>query len=766
MAKMTSLKYILLLFFLICATKANAQVKTPQQKLDSILAVDRLHPKEDSMKLVIYKAIYRQYIRMKNEPKIEEYMSKSITLARKLNLRNFEGDAHHFRARSFYSVANFQKAIEYYQKAITVYTAINNLDMAAGMYQNLGALYERIPDYAKALASSLEAMAVYQKNGNVVDLAGVYTNISGIYIDLGQQANAFNYLQKALKIFLVDDERGVAVVYNSIAFTYLEASEADLLKMGTKPIDRYVMGLENLNKALKVAQKIADVGVFKSVYSGLGKVYEQTNKRDLALQAYMKSLAYARENDITTDLAEVLLWIANFYTQERAFDKALTYLNEALKIGEKNQALDVLKNSYQLLSSIEEMQGNYTASLASYKKYITVRDEIFNEEKEKEITRKQLQIDFAVKEKDYQLKQQLTDVELQRQFLLAKEQQQQLALRKQQLILSDQQQSLQRLMFLKKQAELEREKLFQANLLNQEQLKAQLDKQIRDKQIFLQQAELRFNRNITLFMSILAFILFSASIVVYYAKRKTSKLNKVVLQQKQELEKLGMVKDRIFSVVSHDMRTPVNSLISFIQLLEGGNINPDKLTKYAANLKNTLGYTSSMMENLLNWASSQMQGFKPLQEKFDIKICAQEVINSMEAVAIQKRIKINNEIKSGILCLADMNMTSLVLRNLISNAVKFTPNEGAVDVSVEVNDTHILVQVKDNGIGLSAAQLLAFNQPGFEETGKSTPGTNNEKGTGIGLVLCKTFTQMMHGSLQAVSEAGKYTIFILSLPKQ
>ncbi len=766
MDKLFSFKYFFLLVFLFGAANAEAQVKTPQQKLDSILTVDRSHPKEDSMKLVIYKAIYRQYMRMKNEDKIEEYIGKTISLSRKINLRNFEGDAYHRRGMSYHGSANYQKADEYYHKAIAVYTATNNLDMVAGMHQNLGALYEGIPDYAKALSASFEAMAIYQKIGNEVDLASVYTNIAGIYIGLDQQANALNYLQKALKIFLVNDERGVAVVYNSIADTYLEASEAELSKMGTVPSERYTKAIEYLNKGLKVAQKLDDSSVLKSLFSGLGKVYEHTNKKDLALEAYTKSLNYAREHDNTTEIAEVLLSLANFHINDKAFNKAKALLDEALKIGKNNKALEVMRNSYQLLSTMEELQGNYTASLTNYKKYIEVRDEIFNEEKEKEITRKQLQIDFAVKEKDYQLKQQLTDVELQRQFLLAKQQQQQLALRKQQLILSDQEKSLQRLTFLKKEAELESEKRFQANLLSQEHLKAQLDKQIRNKQIILQQAQLRFNRNVTLFLSILALILLSASILVYLAKRKTAKLNEVVLKQKLELEKLGMVKDRIFSVVSHDMRTPVNSLISFIQLLEGGNISADKLTKYAANLKNTLGYTSSMMENLLNWASSQMQGFKPLQEKFDIGMCAQEVINSMGAVANQKNIQIHNDIKSGLLCVADMNMTSLVLRNLISNAVKFTPNEGLVNIFADVNDTHVLICVKDNGVGLSADQLSSFNQLGFQETGKSTPGTNNEKGTGIGLVLCKTFTNMMKGQLKAVSDAGNGTSFILSLPKQ
>lgn len=749
---------LLCAFLFLIPGITKAQVKTPQQKLDSILNEDRAHPAADSIKLVIYKSLYRQYIRLKTPEKVEEYINKSIVLARKINLRSFEGDAYYRRALGFHGVANYRKAEENYLLAIEAYKMANDADAVAGTYLNMGALYQGIPDYAKALAASQKAIVIYQKNGNETDLGSVYANISEIYKDLGQHANAINYLQKALKIFL-DGEitRGVAVVYNSIGSTYLEASDAELIKMGVKPNQKYEKALENLNKSLKVALEINDASVLSTLYKDLGLLYEKMDKRDLALQAYLKAIKYAGDLGNKTDLGTALLAFADFYIEDKNFDKALPLLMEALKIGEKDQTLDIQKNAHLLLSKLEEQRGNYTASLENYKKYIAFRDQIFNEEKEKEITRKQLQIDFAVKEKDYQLKQQVTDGELQRQFLLVKQRQQQLAL-------SDKEKSLQRLTFLKKQADLENEKRFQANALHEQQLKAKIDKQIKDKQIDLQKSQLRFNEKVNIFLGVLALILFTGALFVFYSQRKTAKLNKLVSEQKLELEKLGRVKDRIFSVVSHDMRTPVNSLISFIQLLEGGNINQEKLTKYAGNLKNTLGYTSTMMENLLNWASSQMQGFKPVLEKFDVQLSAQEVINSMEAIAAQKGIQLKNEIDKETFCFADQNMSALVLRNLISNAIKFTPNNGTVIIKAEQQANRIFIKINDTGVGLSDQQILEFNQFGYQETGKSTLGTNKEKGTGIGLVLCKTFVSMMNGSLQVKSEANHGSEFTLSLP--
>lgn len=755
--------YLFCFVLLFVGCIAKAQLKTPQQTLDSLLWANQNHPKEDSTKVAILKNIYRQYIRLKNTPKVEEYVFRTIVMAQKTNQKGYEAEAFFRLGLYNHSFTNYQKAEEYYLKAIEKYIALKDLDWVAGIYLNLGEMYYRIPDYAKALEVNQKAISIYLKIGNEIDLASCYTNVAGIYQDLGQQDNALNYLKKALKIFSKEgeDTRGVAVVSNTIGTAYFTASNEELVKMGVDPSQKNNIALENFNKALKIAKILNDNGVQGIANKNLGNVYEAIGQRELALKAYEKSAEHNKKEDNVREYGFSLLALGDFYKEEKNYTKSIEFLLEALNIGQQNKLLELQRNAYLSLSAVEEKQKNFNQSLNYYRQYILFKDQIFNQEKEREITRRQLQLDFSVKEKDYQLKQQVTDGELQRQVLLARQQQQKLVLRQQELTLSDQEKSLQRLTFLKKQADLENEKRYQGDQLKQQKLKAAL----KDKEISLQKTELRFNRNINLFLVILAAVLFASALFVFYAQRKTARLNKIVSEQKLELEKLGKVKDRMFSLVSHDMRIPVNSLISFIQLLEGGHISQEKLTKYAANLKNTLGYTSAMMENLLNWASSQMEGYKPILEKFDVELCARDVINSLQITANQKNIRIESEIKSGTLCLADMNMTSLVLRNLISNAIKFTPNNGLIKINTVDKAGQVLINIIDNGIGLSKSQIQKFNQPGNQETGESTLGTNKEKGTGIGLVLCKTFTSLMNGSLQVVSQQHIGSTFTLQLPK-
>ncbi|MEJ5994929.1 tetratricopeptide repeat protein [Pedobacter sp. Du54] len=758
---------VCLVFCLLFLFSLKSNAQAPQKKLDSVLSIHANYHKDDSVKLKNLKEVYRQYMRMKNVPKVEEYVGKTVALAIRLNLRRFEAEAYYRRGVFYHGTSNYEKAEESYLKSVRVYALLNDLDWVGGVYLNLGALYTGIPDYAKALEVNQKAISVFQKNGNEEDLASCYANISSIYLGLNQQSNSLFYLKKALQIFEKEGEnsRGVAVVTNSIGNAYFDASNEELVKMGVNPNQKNKVALAYYSRSLKAAIAIGDDGVEATANRNLGKLYELIGNRTLALQAYETAIAKDSVGDDMLDYAFSLLALGKFYEGEKEFDKSINLVLKALKIGEDNKLLEIQRNAYEYLSSVEEKKGNYSLSLANYKKFIDFKEQIFNEEKEKEVTRRQLQINFAVKEKDYQLKQELTDGALQRQVLLAKQQQQKLILRQQALDLSDKEKRLQRLTFLKKQADLENEKRFQQGMRVSEQLKSKLDKEIKDREINFQKSELKFNKNITLFLSILAVILFGSAVAVFLAQRKTAKLNTVVSNQKAELEKLGKVKDRIFSVVGHDMRSPVNSLISFIQLLEDGNMEPQKLNRYAGHLKNTLTYTSAMMENLLNWASSQMEGFKPIIEPFKIKACVQEVVDSLADLAFKKKIQINNNLLEDKYCLADINMTTIVFRNLINNAIKFTNEGGSIHLSMQENNHELLIAVKDNGIGLTQEQIDNFNESGSDSNSKTTLGTNSEKGTGIGLLLCKTFTQLMNGLLQVQSKKNIGTTFTLTLPK-
>ena len=313
------------------------------------------------------------------------------------------------------------------------------------------------------------------------------------------------------------------------------------------------------------------------------------------------------------------------------------------------------------------------------------------------------------------------------------------------------------------------------NVEKSEQLKdlqAKYETEIKDKTIGSQQDVIAFNKKQNLFLWIGMVLLSVIVAVVVRSQVRTNKLNRKItrqqeelLQQKQELQTVNGVKDRLFSVISHDLRTPVNSLISFTMLLENGNISPEKLAAYSKELKNNLGYVSGLMENLLHFAKSQMGGYNPALETFLLADVIHETIQLLQPVADAKRIKIINTINEDTAVRADVNMTTLAVRNLLGNAIKFS--HAGTEIYLENKGQEkgrVSFAIRDNGVGMDAELQEIFNDDFAASQLDSTMGTQNEKGTGLGLMLCKKFIGLMGGSIKVNSVKGKGSSFEVTLP--
>jgi len=756
------------LFITICfGLELSVQAQAQQKRLDSLLKLNQKYVKQDSTKAVLFLEILKQYIRLNNIDKVEEYSSKSFQLANKLGSKSLNALTYERLGHFYHGAANYQKAEENYKKSLKEYLAVNNQKKAADIYTNLGALYVNIPDYAKGLEMNQKAIAVYQKSNNDEALSNCYINVSEIYQDLHQHKKALEYIRMALSFFIKNgDERGQAVAYQGIGSAYFAATPKELISMDILPEQKLNAALDNFNKALKIAERNDDTDdLISANKANIGFVYEKLGQKDLAFKSFMGSVEVSRKSNSKKDYAESLKALGTFYNNQKDYINAVKVLTQTLNIAQQNRLLDIERDANLLLSEAYDKLKKYDESLAFYKQYVLVKEEIFDAEKEREITRRQMQLDFGVKEKDYQLKQQVTDAVLQQQVLLAKQQHQKLILRQQQLDLSDKEKMLQRLKFLQEQKDLENEKKTQRSNFEKSELLSKNEALIRNKQISEQNQQIEFDGKVKIFLSVaFALVLLTAGII-YFNQRKTTRLNKIINKQKRELEQLSKVKDRIFSVVSHDMRTPVNSLISFIQLLEEGNIEQVKLNSYASSLKNSLTYTSSMMENLLNWAASQMQGFNPYLETINPYLLADDVINSLKSGADLKCITIENNIFQDVVCKADTNMLSLVLRNLISNSIKFTPDKGIIKLYAILIQQELQIVIEDNGVGMGAEQVNHFNKSAYLGAGVSTPGTNKEKGTGLGLLLCRTFMGLMESKICVESSKNQGTKFKLFLRK-
>lgn len=247
--------------------------------------------------------------------------------------------------------------------------------------------------------------------------------------------------------------------------------------------------------------------------------------------------------------------------------------------------------------------------------------------------------------------------------------------------------------------------------------------------------------------------------------RRLEMMNNELQQQKKELEEVVSVKDKLFTVISHDLRTPLNTVIAFTDLIHNNDLPPDKLKSYGSVLKNTLTKTADMMNNLLHWAASQMHGFRPMIREVEIKEIAERAINEIEQQAMIKQVVIRNHVTADKLAVADANMVEVILRNLLTNAVKFvSPSTGEIIIDAASENDTVKILVSDNGSGMNQEAVEQFNNSVIFSASKSEAGTNNEQGTGLGLLLCGTLTKQMNGVIKVNAVEGEGTTFTVYLP--
>jgi signal transduction histidine kinase len=664
----------------------------------------------------------------------------------------------YYRAGGTFHNINKERAITYYNKTIETAKENNLLRPESAGYLNLGALYMDIGDYPKSLDAHEHALALFEQLHDEGGMNSCYMNISSIYVSMGQNVKGMEYARKALKVFETDPaKRGIAVACDVIADLYFKATDAELIAMGVSPANRLKEISATLNKGLKAALQTDDNSLTSNFYRNFGRLNELQGNITVAQQNYRKAADIIGGDMDEESYADNLIALGNFYINTlKDLPAGVGMIHSALVSAKKLGNAESQEEALLALSNAHERQRNFDSALLYFRQAIVVKDTINSKEREQETTRRQLKLDFDIKERDYKNAQQLADVRL-------KQQEQEILLRNQELQLSDKEKTLQRLTFLQKQAELESQKNFQASQLKEEHQKADYDRKIKDQQINVQNVQLNANRRLSVFLAILAVIILSGATLIYKSRQKTVKLNKLVSEQKLALEDLVKVKDKIFSIVSHDMRAPVNNLIAFSSLLAEGEIGQEKLALYLEQIKSTLDHTSSMMENLLNWSASQMQGFTPVIE--DVNICSvvEQVIQGLSYSFEKKKIVLNNTVREDAFVKGDRNMVELITRNLLSNAVKYSNPGGILAIFIEQRNDKITLSVRDNGVGMSQEKADAINSSSVYSV-LSTAGTAKEKGTGLGLMLCKHFAAMMQGNIRVESEAGKGSTFNMILP--
>jgi two-component system NtrC family sensor kinase len=271
---------------------------------------------------------------------------------------------------------------------------------------------------------------------------------------------------------------------------------------------------------------------------------------------------------------------------------------------------------------------------------------------------------------------------------------------------------------------------------------------------------------------ILILLLASGLILMYYYNLKRLRKLTVALderriileQQREELKELNRIKDKFFSVISHDLRGPISSIggISYMIKESIENSNQALLHEITEYIDQTVFSLTGLLENLLNWAQNQQGKFPYVEEIIDVRETINEVVKIFSTITILKNIRINLKLKAKLSISGDRNSFMMIIRNLLSNAFKFTKAGGTVSISTALtSEGGAEIVVSDNGIGIPPEKLPWLFE--FREN-KSTYGTEKEKGIGLGLNLIHEFVKLNKGTIEVKSTVGEGTRFILRFP--
>lgn len=266
---------------------------------------------------------------------------------------------------------------------------------------------------------------------------------------------------------------------------------------------------------------------------------------------------------------------------------------------------------------------------------------------------------------------------------------------------------------------------------------------------------------------VVAVILILVSVIVFVLillNRKLRSKNRVISEHRIELEKNNRLKDNMFSIIAHDLRGPMGATKGLLEFLDIDSAREDQkgYEDVLETVKKSASSTYELLENLLNWSRQQKNEITFEPKSANLTELVDEIMQLKQPAAKRKNIHLSHSLQNEFIVKFDKNMIHLVIRNLIDNAIKFTPEGGKVDILGEIKEEKVQIAVADTGVGISEeAKVKIFDKYQLY----SSKGTKNEHGSGLGLKLCHDFIQKHSGSIYVESKIGEGSRFIFTVPQ-
>lgn len=546
-------------------------------------------------------------------------------------------------------------------------------------------------------------------------------------VSKGNYSEALKYHLKALSISEELNLRGLSGNnYGNIGIVY-------------SSMGNYKKAIEYYEKALAIAETYG-VSATYGILTNLSDAYTKMENYDRALQYGLKTLKIGRDEKDSYRMAISLFNIAEIYQRTGKQDKALDYLNESMGISVRIGDRDGISHCLNLLAELYADKGMFLKSINYAKRSLQNLEQTDN----KELLLGAYQILY----KSYA---ELADFEEALDY-----RNREIALKEGLFSIEKERETNNR----QAQYDLER-KEYQIELLEKDNI-------LRQKEVSRESFEKR-----TYAVGLVFSIVLTGYLVIANSKRRKisnflkeragviARQNEKINEHNIRLEKLNVVKTQLISIISHDFRSPLHALQGFVQLMNNNALERGEIVLMTQLINEKLIVTLQLVENLLHWAINQMNGIELTPKLFDLKGVVDENMRLIQLSADSKKIDIVNNLSGGAMVFADMDTINITLRNLMTNAIKFSKHGDKLFVSVVEKEKFLQVNVKDTGVGISAERQKTI----FDGLVSSTAGTKNERGTGLGLALCKELVEKNGGKIWVESEPGKGSDFMFTIPR-
>lgn len=659
----------------------------------------------------------------RSHPLSSLYYTLAVDIASRAGILDDACEYRQHLGASYFLDNKIDLAIECHEKNSEICSATGNQILLARSLGSLGMLSRIKGDMFKALEYYYRSLEITTALGDDYVSAATINNIGTVYHSLGNYEKALEHFFQSMKLKeKVGDRKGLINSYLNVGKMYSSLGDNE-------------KSLTYLNKALEIATEFDDHRSLGQCYECFGSVYETVDKAK-ALEYYHKALAAAREVSFNQTIVTGLVNLGGIYSQLKQYSLAQQYYSEALEKSIQGKRAPYTADIFVKMGLLSYKMKQYSKAID----YSTRGIEIGNQLNLTATKRDGYHNLYLINNARGDHKEAFNNLSLYRQY-------------------ND---SLNTDKNIKKLAE--QEFLYRLDTEKQARIiKMKAEEEVaatRQKTNDILKVSFAIGIGVVTFLIVIIFIL-------YRQKRKKNRLlaiQKAEIEQKHiQLNKLIDGKDKFFSILAHDLKGSFNSILGISDLLSQNidNYTKEEVEEMAEGIYQSSENTYKLLENLLTLSKANVGIIEYNPSRFVLCDIIRENKSDWEKIASSKQIEVKCSSEGDCNLLADKNMINIVLRNLIINAIKYTNDGGTVEVSVNRKEEGVEITVTDNGIGMSKQTIS--NLFGMGRT-TSSPGTKNETGTGLGLLICKEFVGKHHGKISVESEIGLGSRFTVLLP--